>query len=49
VNPQHTVADLKKNIEATQGIDIYLALQQMLIHLGEVLEDATTTWSHHTI
>jgi len=33
---------LKKNIEAAQGADLYPASQQMLIHRGEVLEDATT-------
>nr|KYP59476.1 Putative DNA repair protein RAD23-4 [Cajanus cajan] len=42
VNPQDTVADVKKNIEAVQGVDVYPAAQQMLIHQGKVLKDATT-------
>ncbi|CAJ1844664.1 unnamed protein product [Sphenostylis stenocarpa] len=42
VNPQDTVADMKKNIEAAQGANIYPAAQQMLIHQGKVLVDATT-------
>jgi len=33
---------VKKNIEAAQGCDLYPASQQVLIHLGKVLEDATT-------
>ncbi|KAK7340975.1 hypothetical protein VNO77_21694 [Canavalia gladiata] len=42
VNPQDTVADVKKNIEVAQGPDVYPAAQQMLIHQGKVLKDATT-------
>ncbi|XP_028098649.1 ubiquitin receptor RAD23c-like isoform X3 [Camellia sinensis] len=42
VNPQHTVADVKKNIETAQGSDVYPAAQQMLIHQGKVLKDSTT-------
>ncbi|KAK7374926.1 hypothetical protein VNO80_08369 [Phaseolus coccineus] len=42
VNPQDTVADMKKIIEAAQGADLYPAPQQVLIHLGKVLENATT-------
>ncbi|KAI7993541.1 Ubiquitin receptor RAD23c [Camellia lanceoleosa] len=42
VNPQHTVADVKKNIETVQGSDVYPAAQQMLIHQGKVLKDSTT-------
>ncbi|TKY64778.1 Ubiquitin receptor RAD23d [Spatholobus suberectus] len=42
VNPQDTVADVKKNIEAAQGADVYPAAQQMLIHQGKVLKDTTT-------
>ncbi|RDX58498.1 Ubiquitin receptor RAD23d, partial [Mucuna pruriens] len=42
VNPQDTVADVKKNIEAAQGADVYPAVQQMLIHQGKVLRDDTT-------
>ncbi|KAK7394148.1 hypothetical protein VNO78_14667 [Psophocarpus tetragonolobus] len=42
VNPQDTVADVKKNIEAAQGANVYPAVQQMLIHQGKVLNDATT-------
>ncbi|GFY84801.1 Rad23 UV excision repair protein family [Actinidia rufa] len=36
------VADVKKNIETVQGSDVYPATQQMLIHQGKVLKDATT-------
>lgn len=36
------VADVKKNIETVQGSDVYPAAQQMLIHQGKVLKDATT-------
>uniref|UniRef100_M1AYC4 Ubiquitin receptor RAD23 n=1 Tax=Solanum tuberosum TaxID=4113 RepID=M1AYC4_SOLTU len=36
------VADVKKNIESVQGQDVYPAAQQMLIHQGKVLKDATT-------
>ncbi|KAL8549780.1 hypothetical protein ACS0TY_008567 [Phlomoides rotata] len=42
VNPEDSVADVKKNIEAVQGSDIYPAGQQMLIHQGKVLKDETT-------
>lgn len=41
VKPEDTVADVKKNIESVQG-DVYPAVQQMLIHQGKVLKDATT-------
>ena len=33
---------MKRNIEAAQGADVYPAAQQMLIHQGKVLKDATT-------
>ncbi|KAL8196375.1 hypothetical protein R6Q57_024670 [Mikania cordata] len=36
------VADVKKYIETVQGQDVYPAAQQMLIHQGKVLKDATT-------
>ncbi|RVX06382.1 Ubiquitin receptor RAD23c [Vitis vinifera] len=36
------VADVKKNIELVHGTDVYPAAQQMLIHQGKVLKDATT-------
>ncbi|GAB4832304.1 Ubiquitin receptor RAD23c [Ancistrocladus abbreviatus] len=42
VKPEDTVADVKKNIENAQGSDVYPAAQQMLIHQGKVLKDATT-------
>ncbi|KAL8531982.1 hypothetical protein ACS0TY_008547 [Phlomoides rotata] len=42
VNPKDSVADVKKNIEAVQGFDVYPAGQQMLIHQGKVLKDETT-------
>ncbi|XP_004489115.1 ubiquitin receptor RAD23d-like [Cicer arietinum] len=42
VNLQDTVGDVKKNIEAVQGVDVYPAAQQMLIHQGKVLKDDTT-------
>ncbi|KAI3811918.1 hypothetical protein L1987_16614 [Smallanthus sonchifolius] len=42
VKPEDTVADVKKNIETVQGQDVYPAAQQMLIHQGKVLKDATT-------
>ncbi|XP_042482845.1 ubiquitin receptor RAD23c-like [Macadamia integrifolia] len=42
VKPDDTVADVKKNIETVQGPDAYPAAQQMLIHQGKVLKDATT-------
>ncbi|KAB1209828.1 Ubiquitin receptor RAD23c [Morella rubra] len=36
------VFDVKRNIEALQGSDVYPAEQQMLIHQGKVLKDPTT-------
>lgn len=33
---------MKKNIETVQGVDVYPAAQQMLIHQGKVLKDGTT-------
>ncbi|KAA8529179.1 hypothetical protein F0562_034022 [Nyssa sinensis] len=42
VNPEDTVADVKKNIETIQGPDVYPVAQQMLIHQGKVLKDGTT-------
>ncbi|XP_058187931.1 ubiquitin receptor RAD23d-like isoform X1 [Rhododendron vialii] len=42
VNPEDTVADVKKSIETVQGSDVYPAAQQLLIHQGKVLKDATT-------
>ena len=33
---------MKKNIEKVQGAETYPAGQQMLIHQGKVLKDATT-------
>ncbi|KAL0917356.1 hypothetical protein M5K25_012410 [Dendrobium thyrsiflorum] len=42
VKPDDTVADVKKNIEASQGQSVYPADQQMLIHQGKVLKDETT-------
>ncbi|PSS33603.1 Ubiquitin receptor RAD23d like [Actinidia chinensis var. chinensis] len=42
VKLEDTVADVKKNIETVQGSDVYPATQQMLIHQGKVLKDATT-------
>ncbi|KAI3825211.1 hypothetical protein L1987_06689 [Smallanthus sonchifolius] len=42
VKPEDTVADVKSNIETVQGSDVYPAAQQMLIHQGKVLKDATT-------
>nr|XP_043625154.1 ubiquitin receptor RAD23d-like [Erigeron canadensis] len=42
VKPDDTVSDVKKNIEAVQGSDVYPAAQQMLIHQGKVLKDGTT-------
>ncbi|KAK2986814.1 hypothetical protein RJ640_011039 [Escallonia rubra] len=41
VQPDDTVADVKKGIEAVHG-DVYPAAQQMLIHQGKVLKDETT-------
>ncbi|CAI9766930.1 unnamed protein product [Fraxinus pennsylvanica] len=42
VKPEDTVTDVKKNIETSQGSDVYPAAQQMLIHQGKVLKDETT-------
>ncbi|KAK7269752.1 hypothetical protein RIF29_22487 [Crotalaria pallida] len=42
VKPEDTVSEVKKNIETVQGADVYPAAQQMLIHQGKVLKDATT-------
>ncbi|XAR55826.1 hypothetical protein NMG60_11036036 [Bertholletia excelsa] len=42
VKPDDTVADVKKNIETVQGVDVYPASQQMLIYQGKVLKDGTT-------
>lgn len=33
---------MKKSIETVQGSDVYPAAQQLLIHQGKVLKDATT-------
>lgn len=41
-NPDDSVVDVKKRIENVQGADVYPASQQMLIHQGKVLKDATT-------
>ncbi|CAK8574098.1 unnamed protein product [Lathyrus sativus] len=42
VTPQDTISEVKKNIETVQGVDVYPAAQQMLIHQGKVLKDDTT-------
>ncbi|CAK9153659.1 unnamed protein product [Ilex paraguariensis] len=42
VQPDDTVADVKKNIETVQGSHVYPVSQQMLIHQGKVLKDGTT-------
>ncbi|KAL9317123.1 hypothetical protein ACSQ67_013640 [Phaseolus vulgaris] len=42
VQPQDTVSEVKKSIETVQGVDVYPAALQMLIHQGKVLKDATT-------
>lgn len=42
VNPEDTVADVKKNIENSQGKNLYPAEQQMLIYQGKVLTDDST-------
>ncbi|KAG8639104.1 ubiquitin receptor RAD23c isoform X2 [Manihot esculenta] len=42
VKPEDTIADVKKSIETTQGVDVYPAGQQMLIYQGKVLKDNTT-------
>lgn len=36
------ISAVKKNIETVQGVDVYPAAQQMLIHQGKVLKDGTT-------
>ncbi|XP_072953645.1 ubiquitin receptor RAD23d-like [Typha angustifolia] len=40
--PEDSVADVKKNIESTQGQSVYPADQQMLIYQGKILKDDTT-------
>ncbi|KAG0476419.1 hypothetical protein HPP92_013260 [Vanilla planifolia] len=42
VKPEDTVAEVKKSIETSQGVIVYPADQQMLIHQGKVLKDDTT-------
>ncbi|KAI9389974.1 hypothetical protein POPTR_008G119700v4 [Populus trichocarpa] len=42
VKPEDTVADVKKKIETAQGVAVYPAEQQMLIHQAKVLKDNTT-------
>ncbi|PIN05957.1 Nucleotide excision repair factor NEF2, RAD23 component [Handroanthus impetiginosus] len=42
VKPEDTVADVKKTIETTQGVETYPAAKLMLIHQGKVLKDGTT-------
>ncbi|KAL5070623.1 hypothetical protein RYX36_021510 [Vicia faba] len=42
VTPQDSISDVKKNIETVQGVDVYPAAQQMLIHQGKVLKDGST-------
>ncbi|XP_020586963.1 ubiquitin receptor RAD23d-like isoform X2 [Phalaenopsis equestris] len=42
VNLEDTVADVKNNIENSQGKTVYPADQQMLIYQGKVLNDETT-------
>lgn len=42
VKPEDTISEVKKNIETVQGVDVYPAAQQMLIHQGKVLKDGTT-------
>ncbi|KAG0476377.1 hypothetical protein HPP92_012791 [Vanilla planifolia] len=42
VKPEDTVAEVKKSIETSQGVTVYPADQQMLIHQGKVLKDDTT-------
>ncbi|KAG6764183.1 hypothetical protein POTOM_031642 [Populus tomentosa] len=42
VKPEDTVADVKKNIETAQGVAVYPAEQQRLIHQAKVLKDNTT-------
>ncbi|KAJ6813195.1 ubiquitin receptor RAD23d-like [Iris pallida] len=41
-NPEDSIIDVKKNIESTQGGNLYPHDQQMLIHQGKVLKDETT-------
>nr|CAA72741.1 RAD23, isoform I [Daucus carota] len=42
VNPDDSVADVKRSIETAQGAAVYPAAQQMLIYQGKVLKDGTT-------
>ncbi|KAI3423508.1 uncharacterized protein J3R85_011015 [Psidium guajava] len=42
VEPEESVADVKKKIETVQGASLFPATQQMLIHQGKVLKDETT-------
>ncbi|WOH05410.1 hypothetical protein DCAR_0624826 [Daucus carota subsp. sativus] len=42
VKPDDTISDVKSIIEAKQGKDVYPAAQQMLIHKGKVLNNAST-------
>ncbi|KAL6136750.1 hypothetical protein ACLB2K_062045 [Fragaria x ananassa] len=42
VEPKQLVVDVKQVIEKAQGVDVYPASKQMLIHQGKVLKDATT-------
>ncbi|XXG40966.1 hypothetical protein AAC387_Pa01g1544 [Persea americana] len=42
VEPKHTIADVKLQIERSQGQDVYPSAQQMLIHQGKVLKDSMT-------
>ncbi|KAI3712930.1 hypothetical protein L1987_71500 [Smallanthus sonchifolius] len=42
VNHTDTVADIKRNIETVLGPAVYPAAQQLLVHQGKVLKDATT-------
>ncbi|XP_078444844.1 rad23 UV excision repair protein family [Wolffia australiana] len=42
VNPEDKVGDVKKNIETSQGQNVYPADKQMLIHQGKILKDDST-------
>ncbi|KAK1380912.1 Ubiquitin receptor RAD23 [Heracleum sosnowskyi] len=42
VNPDDSVADVKRSIETVQGSSVYPAALQMLIYQGKVLKDGTT-------
>ncbi|ONK65309.1 uncharacterized protein A4U43_C07F35800 [Asparagus officinalis] len=42
VNPDDTVADVKKKIESSQGKSLYPSEEQMLIYQGKVLNDSST-------